>query len=385
MLKTTLKIAALSVASLTLLSACGAASKAADLAGNAANDLNRLAGGNGNGGNGGNNAPTPTEAVADRVVSFRLVGPYNNAGTYVADGPRAQTNESEFDDSYNLTITETQDTFALVQSGDNLVMTVNGTAYTFTPGTPDAVRLLGLGETPPPPSYGWDAVGRGNLIDLSSSDNDAEYIDLRDVLDGTHPEIQGTYIYYDTSQDLSDTATRNFNLDYTNGYATVGMRTPTSVVASQTATATYTGNAGLNVHDSITKTAGQFSNLRQASRGRATTISGGELTMTVNFTANTIAGEATYGVADPSTGQQISNREATITFNSAPIVGNGFAGTFTLDEEYRNAQGITNNSTGNYAGNFFGPAADDIAGVMRFDAQGSAIGLGGFRADRDTQ
>ncbi len=391
MLKTPWKIAALSAVSLTLLSACGAASKVADLAGNAANDLNRLAGGNGNGGNGGNggnNAPTPTAAVADRVVSFRLVGPYNNAGTYVADGPRAQTNESEFDDSYNLTITETQDTFALVQSGDNLVMTVNGTAYTFTPGTPDAVRVLGLGEgeTPPPPSYGWDAVGRGNLIDLSSSDNDAEYIDLRDVLDGTHPEIQGTYIYYNTSQDLSDTATRNFNLDYTFGYATIGIQTLPSVVASQTATATYVGNGSLNpTQGTQVKLAG----VAAPSIGNDGLYM--DINFNVNFGTNTVSGTGTdvttnFSAERNPDGSYQETINGIITFGSAPIVGNGFAGTFTIDSGGRNRFGISGNPIGNYAGNFFGPAADDIAGVMRIqgtNALGTIYGGGGFRADRD--
>ena len=383
MLKTTLKIAALSAVSLTLLSACGAASKLEDAADRAQDELDNAADRAENERERLARLTPPSNsvaAVADRVSSVRHVGPFSNGGTYTEASGGGETPASALDNSYNITATESQDTFALRQVGENLVMTVNGTDYTFTPGTPSGLLNTSQGETPPT-SYGWDATG-ANLNDRSNINNEARYIDLRDVLDGTHPEIQGTYVNFDTTPDISNTATRDFSLNYTSGFATVGMRTPTSVVASQTATATYTGLVQLNVQSNFSKTAGQS---HSSSFIGSTTefLSGGTLNMTANFTANTIAGEVKYSAADSSTSQPIPNRgEAIITFNSAPIVGNGFAGTFTMNSEYRNVEGITNNPTGNYTGNFFGPAADDIAGVMRFEAQSGAIGIGGFRGDR---
>ncbi|MCA8835947.1 MAG: transferrin-binding protein-like solute binding protein [Proteobacteria bacterium] len=383
MLKTTLKITALSAVSLTLLSACGAASKVADLAGNAANDLNRLAGGNGN-----NNAPTapssPTAAVADRVVSTRGLGPYTNAGTFEARGERLSNDEQNartLDDSYNITYTEIQDTFALVQSGENLVMTVNGTAYTFTPSVNiPAVAPSNSNPTGSPASYDWVAVDAGRIFSTGTPD-------IRNVLDGTDPSVQGTYVDYSTLLNIASSQI-DINLDYTDGFATIGIQTLPSVVASQTATATYTGRMELNVSSTATKIAGQNNetySVTESTTEYLANLGGLGLTMTANFTNNTIAGEAKYNVRSVSTNEDIPNREAIITFNSAPIVGNGFAGTFSMNADYRSVQGITNNPTGNYAGNFFGPDADDIAGVMRFEAQGGAIGIGGFRADRDTQ
>ena len=381
MLKTTLKITALSAVSLTLLSACGAASKLEDAADRAQDELDNAA-------DRAENErerlarltppSSPTAAVADRVVSTRGLGPYTNAGTFEARGERLSNDEQNartLDDSYNITYTETQDTFALVQSGENLVMTVNGTAYTFTPSVNiPAVAPSNSNPTGSPASYDWVAVDAGRIFSTGTPD-------IRNVLDGTDPSVQGTYVDYSTLLNIASSQI-DINLDYTDGFATIGIQTLPSVVASQTATATYTGRVQLNVQSNFTKIAGQANASSSVTGSSTEYLTNGDLTMTANFTNNTIAGGATYSVADLSTGQQISNREAIITFNSAPIVGNGFAGTFSMNADYRSVQGITNNPTGNYAGNFFGPAADDIAGVMRFDAQGSAVGLGGFRADR---
>ena len=56
---------------------------------------------------------------------------------------------------------------------------------------------------------------------------------------------------------------------------------------------------------------------------------------------------------------------------------------------------LSDNPTGHYDGNFFGPNADDLAGVMRFEGTeteaigptdrpygGAVFGIGGFRGDR---
>ncbi len=375
MLKTTLKITALSAVSLTLLTACGGSG-----------------GGAGVGGNGNNNSLTPpsnpTSAVADRVVSVRQVGLYNNGGTpYSNDLSLEEEERVELDNSYDIKVSETQGTFALVQSGNNLVMTVNGTAYTFTPELRDQAIPATTGNAATPAGYTWTAATGGTISSNRISLHGGA--DLRTVISGTHSTIQGDYVRYSTASPIAGAF--NGTLDYTQGFATIGIQTPASVVASQTATATYTGRVELNLQSNFTKTAGIDNYADPLVRPYAGQFNllGGTLTMTVDFTANTIAGEEKYDLARVENGRQVvvEGREAILTFNSAPIVGNGFAGTFTMNDDYQKYHGLTsNNPAGNhYAGNFFGPNADDIAGVLRFDGQAGVVGIGGFRADRDTQ
>ncbi len=356
MLKTTLKIAALSAVSLTLI-ACG---------------------GSGGGNDNLNPPASPAAAVADRVVSVRAVGPFNNGGTSNTNASGEEFVRLTLDDSYDIKLSESQDTFALVQSGNNLVMTVNGTAYTFTPEEASAAvrdpndnsRII------TPARYRWNAATDGSLSGFSN--------DLRTVLNGTHPTIQGDYVRYSTGPSFDRAV--NETLDYTQGFATIGIQTPASVVASQTATATYTGSIEFDTQNNYKKTAGidaDTTPLVYPYEGQFSYLDG-QLIMTANFTNNTIAGEQKYRFATPGTNEPIAGREAILTFNSAPIVGNGFAGTFTMNTDYQRFRGLTsNNPAGNhYAGNFFGPNADDIAGVLRFDGQAGVIGIAGFRADR---
>ncbi len=360
MLKTTLKITALSAVSLTLI-ACG-----------------------GSGNDNLNPPSSPAAAVADRVVSLRQVGPYNNGGTFSVRGEtnvsEAEYNRRSLDDSYDLKTTESQDTFAIVQSGNNLVMTVNGTAYTFTPEEVSAAVAPSPsnGNVGRPASYRWITTADG---DLGSFNND-----IRTVMNGTHPTIQGDYVNYSAGPRFDRAI--NETLDATFGIATIGIQTPASVVASQTATATYTGRVSFTTQSNITKTAGidDYTEALVYPYEGQFGFRGGDLIMTANFANNTIAGEQKYLFATlGSTSELIEGREAILTFNSAPIVGNGFAGTFTMNTDYQRFRGLTsNNPAGNhYAGNFFGPNADDIAGVLRFDGQAGVIGIGGFRADRD--
>ena len=349
MLKTTLKLTALSAVSLTLLTACGAASKLEDAADraqdeldNAAdraeNELERITGGNGN-----NQTPRdpfladPIAAVADRISSESRKGTYSHN--------RTPANFS--DDTFNLMNIESQDTFTIRAgtTANTLIMTVNGVDYTLTRGS------------------GGEHHGSGSVF--ISNNNSA---DTSQIIAGTHPTIQGDYINYSTNTDDFDTGGPDFNWDYTSGYTTVGIQTAASVIASQTATATYNGSMLIETNP-----------INQINTNpNIDFTSSGSLAMTVDFDADTVSGTGTITLGG----------SGTVTFDSAPIVGNGFAGTFTLDSATRTAHSITDNPTGNYAGNFFGPAADDIAGVMRFSgtsSQGNFLGRGGFRADRDTQ
>ena len=327
MLKTTLKITALSVVSLTLLTACGLASKIEDELDKVEDDIDnetdkvqdeldrlaRLA------------RPTPPSspvvAVADRVVS------YHNA-------------------TVTSTNTETQDTFS-VRAGtttDTLIMTVNGVEYPLTKDTG---------------SFNRDAFRATGITSLSDNNPNSPAIiaDIEDVVAGTHATVQGMFVRYRI--DANDPNARGLNFTGSpNGYATIGTRTDASAVTSQTATATYNGTMQL---------------LTVPTTGPVRPPNKGDLAMTVDFDANTVSGTGTVS---------LSGGAGIVTFGSAPIVGNGFAGTFTMNDVLRGDMSITDNPTGNYAGNFFGSAADDIAGVMRFEAQSGAIGIGGFRGDR---
>ena len=326
MLKTTLKIATLSAVSLTLLSACSVAKTLENAQDQLDNQFDKL----------DNEVerlerlarlarPTPPSspaaAVADRVVS------YHNA-------------------TLTSTNTESQDTFS-VRAGttaDTLIMTVNEVNYPLTKDTT---------------AFNRNAF-RGTGITSLSDDNPnspAIIADIEDVVAGTHATVQGMFVRYRI--DANDPNARGLNFTGSpNGYATIGTRTDASAVTSQTATATYNGTMQL---------------LTVPTTGPVRPPNKGDLAMTVDFDANTVSGTGTVS---------LTGGNGIITFDSASISDNGFAGTFTMNDALRTDMSITDNPTGNYAGNFFGPAADDLAGVMRFGAQSGAIGIGGFRADR---
>ena len=334
MLKTTLKITALSAVSLTLLSACGAASKAADLAGNAANDLNRLAGGNGN---------NPTPHVADRVTSRQALNVPSDNGTP----------DNTADDTVQSTHSATQDTFSVRTDGaDALIMTVDGVDYPLQPPA-----RSGTGGFYTSPSSENTYFNLGNL----GSANDSPANELYQIIAGTHDTIQGAYARYVAQTDIPNSESYHTQT----GFATIGTQTTDTVVTNQTATATYTGGMWIEAYTT----------------GIVDTDYGGDrslpVTFNVNFDTNMISGEAAQG--------DLQFGESVITFAPAPIVGNGFAGTFTMNQVTREGLALNNNPTGGYAGNFFGPAADDLAGVLEFfgtSEVGALFGQGGFRADR---
>ncbi len=211
-------------------------------------------------------------------------------------------------------------------------------------------------------------------------------VNIRQVVNGTHPTIQGDYFGY-----RSYPQERYQEDRYTNvaGIATIGIQTDAAVVESQTAVAIYRGEGFLGTREIGD---GEYVGNSYNRYGQFV------INMTVDFDGNTIEGIGSaaalesYGFSDDK-----------VIFNSAPIVGNGFEGTFTFNSGMRERYDITNNPTGQYGGNFFGPNADDLAGVMSFDATAleydytsvpgilapivntsdiNVTGIGGFRADR---
>ncbi len=303
MLKTTLKIAALSAVSLTLLSACGGGSKTPVSSG------------------------VPT--VNDRIASGTVQG---------------SVDFSQDIGGHNFTARGSEDSFSLRASGELIVMTVNGVSQNFRYDDQDQA---------------WRVGNSSYFAPLAVNNRD-----IADVLDGTHPTIHGDYVEFGFSTENLSLRVLFEDITIISGYATIGVHTPPAAVTQQTATATYTGGFGLGFIPSA------------GSRSLNYGISGtknGDLTMNVDFDANTIGGTGTF------------DRGGTITFDSAPISGNGFAGSFRLDATGRREANLTNNPVGNYSGNFFGPDADDIAGVMQMNgthANGTLLGIGGFRGDK---
>ncbi len=248
---------------------------------------------------------------------------------------------------HNFTARGSEDSFSLRANGELMVMTVNGVSHNFR-----------YDET----NQYW-RTGNSSSFDSSAIDD----VNIADVIDGTHASVQGDYVDFSFTTDNFNLGTVFENVTIISGFATIGVYTPPAAVTQQTATATYTGRLTLSF---VPSAGSQSLNFGISGTKR------GSLTMNVDFDANTIGGTGTL------------NRGGTITFDSAPISGNGFAGSFRLDGAARTEVNLTNNPVGNYSGNFFGPDADDIAGVMQMNgthANGTLLGVGGFRGDRDTQ
>ncbi len=393
MLKTTLKIAALSAVSLTLLSACGASGLINEI-----NNALNAANSNTDDGRPTLKTNTPvspvadtpvlpvpegqTLAVADRIASLNITGRYG----LDANAPKSTLGVSTY--TAPVTYSQVNDTFALKENNEgNLVMTVNGTDYIFiatanTPYvSPDPGKWHGStvvfqaqsADYEEPTTYTWNAAGAGHLYQATAHGN--AHTDFRDVLKG-EGDVHGTYVFYSTL-DRSSFDANSIDLDYTEGYATIGVKTLPSAVASQTATAYYRGIAELQkpatqvVGRGFEYSDDQFFNSPQ-------------IILEVDFTGNTVEGLMAFH-SSFFDAYLNHNTHSIITLNSAPIDGNGFAGTFSMNSNFRNEYGIVDNPTGSYAGNFFGPNADDIAGVMQYNgttADGAAVGVGGFRADK---
>ncbi len=275
--------------------------------------------------------PSAFNTTSARVASIRVTGTHKGG------------------DNYDITRSKTQDTFGISRDeGEDpvLTMTVNGVGHKVAP------YLRDLGFSGGKVTIYYNENGVGPYFTGSA--------DIKKIIRGTHATIQGDYVGYAT--DMTDYGVSQ-SVDYTRGYATIGIQTPAPVVVAQTAVATYNGTgsllADLNSGDY------NFWRLLRVS-----------ITMSVDFDANTIAG----------TGRERHSQNK-ITFNSAPIVGNGFEGTFAMNSHARNNFNLNGNPTGQYSGNFFGANADDLAGVMSFqgaskDLGVDIIGSGGFRADR---
>ncbi len=359
MLKTTLKITALSVATLTLLTACGSGG-----------GTGTGGSGTGTGGGGGvTGLPERVVTIPTSVLSDGTAAVADGVSSYRQAYYRSHKNtDTRNDDTFHYSRAETQDTFSLrAGEGNTAIMTVNGAEHTFT-----FEGSNGVG------TYNDDINFQELVINIPFSNSDPVQ-GVFNVLDGTHTTIQGTYASYET-----DNGSGTFHTNYTRGFATVGIQTTPEQMVSQSAVATYRGSIILDLNP-LAQTFGIHENPFNDNSALFA-----ELIMTVNFNTNNVTGtaastETDFSVQPDENGAYPTITNGIITFGIAPIVGNGFAGEFTIDGNGRDYLGLTDNPTGNYTGNFFGPDADDIAGVMRFNgttADGATVGIGGFRGDR---
>ncbi|MEO9466769.1 transferrin-binding protein-like solute binding protein [Sulfitobacter pontiacus] len=109
-----------------------------------------------------------------------------------------------------------------------------------------------------------------------------------------------------------------------------------------------------------------------------------EVAMTADFGAGEVWG--TIGnttVEDPETGD-IDSVGGTVSMDKSSFDNNGFAGTLTPDETFIDELDVVSLS-GNYSGAFYGPDADEVAGVMTWDLVAPDRPLNGsgfFTADK---
>ncbi len=290
-----------------------------------------------------------------QVASIRKAGQYSDNGTVGYHD----------DDIHDITRSQTQDTFSITKDADRdnvLIMTVNGVEYPLIPKKVES----GLDDYEHDSTHVYVSEKTiGTYFSVSNRFSGSG--NVKEIISGTHATIQGDYVQYATDTNDHSKYQGNYNLDYAVGFATIGIQTPASVVAAQTAKATYFGKGLLNTH---------------ASEGlnNIWTWMDVAITMSVDFDANTIAGTGRDTYTDDK-----------VVFDSAPIVGNAFAGTFRMSKHLHNKLHLIDNTIGQYGGNFFGPNADGLAGTMRFDGAGreynssetiNIIGIGGFRAIR---
>ncbi|MCA8834211.1 MAG: transferrin-binding protein-like solute binding protein, partial [Proteobacteria bacterium] len=284
----------------------------------------------------------------------------------VVPSPIPARNNDRYRQISNEGSTRAQDTFSVIAgTNDSIIMTVNGVDYSLVLSSHGSLDY-GID-----PNVEWsDTKNYTSLV--GHTWRDADY--LNDVTRGIHPTIQGDFVQYTTRTVANSYYDETGdNPGYTKGMATIGIPTLASVVDAQTAVATYWGEAILNIHDGYRL--GYY-------------FDGFNITMNVDFDANTIAGTGNNRALDRS--EKTSGK---LIFNSTPIDGHGFEGTFTFERGLRAWYELTDNPTGQYSGNFFGPNADDVAGVMSFEGTArrvnhgyttdvNIIGFGGFRADR---
>ncbi|MEM5500344.1 transferrin-binding protein-like solute binding protein [Ahrensia kielensis] len=106
----------------------------------------------------------------------------------------------------------------------------------------------------------------------------------------------------------------------------------------------------------------------------------GDFDMEADFGAGTISGETTYVEAREPGQNDFSKNDNHFEFSKTDITGNGYEGTVTANG---------GDAVGKYSGGFYGPSAEEIAGVIStevtYDDDGTYVGIGAFSGAQEAK
>ena len=422
MLKTTLKIATLSVASLTFLSACGASDAINKLANSlaaerAANNIGTIGRSSiryisDDGyyltvrsmedvelpeqefGSAITITDVPVLNVPEDIVILKPTISVRTEGDYVsfiANGDSTDPDSYFEADVFDVTTIGTDDPFNLRagDAPDTFVMTAGGIDYIVSYGEKNSRTLESEDGVLLNTSDRFSVNADLYRNDDSFSDILNKFLTGTPVGDAYGGDVYGAYVYYGidiSGFSIDDTVAykkgdrREINdYKFSSGFATIGVLTTPAQIQEQTATATYQGRLQLEYA------------LARANNNDIDDLDtvhqyyGAQANFDVDFDANTISGGATFSRYVVATQESINIGNA--TFGVADINSNSFVGNFILDRGARALFFLTDNPVGQYAGNFFGPNAESLAGVVSINGttpNGLTIGAGGFDANKVT-
>jgi hypothetical protein len=235
-------------------------------------------------------------------------------------------------------------------------MTVNGQTVSFAAA--DAYI-----EGPGPEagqSYGWEN-DKGDLFSYYGGET-------KDILDGTDTSYLQVWGTYNSDKNSND-------------YAVVGAETPTSVIDKTTATASYEGEARVD--------------MRLENQPAERIDVKGNMALDADFTARTVKGNIAVtqgryrGNEYPKTGWMPGS--GNIAMTEAKISGNGFSGgTLTQGTDVSLPTEVTQDvdidiSGSTYSGRFYGPNAEQVGGAINVTGtseSGAVVGQGYFAGDK---
>lgn len=252
----------------------------------------------------------------------------------------------------NNTTTLKSGTFKVFKNASGeLSMVVDGKTYDFAPGDRFVDPSDGLVY-----EYQVDGATTGVWLGLWQANGDT----LDQTLDPTQSGYAQVWGYY-VDADQNGIAQQ--------GYAVVGTETKPADLALLPS-ATYTGRARMDV---VPET-GYTGNSNSRTRVRS------DMDLSADFGAGTIAGSLTnITVQPPGVGQTAV--PGTVSMDPTTLAGNGFAGSLTPDAAFIAGQGAGYSANGTYAGIFYGPAAQQVAGTLNMtgtDTSGNWNGTGYF-------
>ena len=310
-------------------------------------------------GNGSGNIPSGnipsgtilTEHVSDGVASLNVTGRADCVIRGRGDTPYAS--------GCGITADLSRDTFSRTRGGSNPILRVDGINYEFDKD--DAItRATGSGFI-----SGEGYRNRFGRVIIVGDTSGFAYYNTRERLE--YQARNGAGIARDYISDI-------YTPGDTVGFATFGTKI---AVDNLSLKGTYSAEGQFNL-DTYNHFTEHFITKEVVNQSGGYQ---GDLTLTVNFDANTVSGTAdNFKYYGNGTTQDI---RGTASFVSADIVGSGFAGDLTFNRAFHQSAGFINTINAKYAGDFFGDG-DVLAGVVQFAsasiADRNVLGIGGFRA-----